>query len=59
MKTKKLKKNKTELTKAENELSKSKLDSKEMETEVGKLKKEKQLQHKFELFNYMQLHISI
>ena len=30
-----------------------------METEVGKLKKEKQLQHKFELFNYMQLHISI
>ena len=30
-----------------------------METEVGKLKKEKQLQRKFELFNYMQLHISI
>ena len=30
-----------------------------METEVGKLKKEKQLQHKIELVNYMQLHISI
>ena len=30
-----------------------------METEVGKLMKEKQLQHKFELLNYMQLHISI
>ena len=26
-----------------------------METEVGKLKKGKQLQHKFELLNYMQL----
>ena len=39
--------------KVENELSKSKLDLKEMETEVGKLKKEKQLQHKFELLNYM------
>ena len=45
--------------KVENELSKSKLDLKEMEREVGKLKKEKQLQHKFELLNYMQLHISI
>ena len=45
--------------KVENELSKSKLDLKEMETEVGKLKKEKQLQHKFELLNYRQLHISI
>ena len=45
--------------KIENELSKSKLDLKEMETEVGKLKIEKQLQHKFELLNYMQLHISI
>ena len=30
-----------------------------METEVEKLKKERQLQHKFELLNYMQLHISI
>ena len=30
-----------------------------MEAEIWKLKKEKQSQHKFELLNYMQLHISI